>query len=80
MDIDRALLFVRMFNTRLRRAPGSSRHHYHQWRIYHDANDAMAWGPPLKGPPEQLSDFFGMGPISLLIVLLDIDIFPMLSK
>ena len=40
----------------------------------------MAWGPPLKGPPEQLSDFFGMGPISLLIVLLDIDIFPMLSK
>ena len=40
----------------------------------------MAWGPPLKGAPEQLSDFFGMGPISLLIVLLNIDIFPMLSK
>ena len=28
-----------------------------QWRINHDANDAMAWGPPLKGAPEQLSDF-----------------------
>jgi len=24
-----------------------------QWRINHDANDAMAWGPPLKGAPEQ---------------------------
>ena len=23
----------------------------HQWRINHDANDAMAWGPPLKGAP-----------------------------
>ena len=22
-----------------------------QWRINHDANDAMAWGPPLKGAP-----------------------------
>ena len=35
-----------------------------QWRINHDANDAMAWGPPLKGAPEQLSDFFGMGPFN----------------
>jgi len=24
---------------------------YMQWRINHDANDAMAWGPPLKGAP-----------------------------
>ena len=39
-------------------------YYYVQWRINHDANDAMAWGPPLKGAPEQLSDFFGMGPIS----------------
>ena len=22
-----------------------------QWRINHDANNAMAWGPPLKGAP-----------------------------
>jgi len=51
-----------------------------QWRINHDANDAMAWGPPLKGAPRAAVWFFGMGPISLLIVLLDIDIFPMLSK
>ena len=29
-----------------------------QWRINHDANDAMAWGPPLKGAPraESASD------------------------
>ena len=35
----------------------------------------MPWhgAPRWRGPPEQLSDFFGMGPISLLIVLLDID-------
>ena len=30
-----------------------------QWRINHDANDAMAWGPPLKrqllgGPPSMV--------------------------
>ena len=30
---------------------------HQQWRINHDANNAMAWGPPLKGAPEQLSDF-----------------------
>ena len=26
-------------------------HPAYQWRINHDANDAMAWGPPLKGAP-----------------------------
>ena len=37
-----------------------------QWRINHDANDAMAWGPPLKtaarGAPfhGRLSSFFSM--------------------
>ena len=25
--------------------------YFTQWRINHDANDAMAWGPPLKGAP-----------------------------
>ena len=34
---------------------------YIQWRINHDANDAMAWGPPLKGAPRAAVWFFWHG-------------------
>jgi len=44
-------LITRIGDSRRRRGGAFSCIASVQWRINHDANDAMAWGPPLKGAP-----------------------------